>query len=377
MLRLSDRATVGGRRTIRPAALLLPVAMASLLGGIWAGLVRLSWPLPSPTHLAALHGPLMVGGFLGTLIGLERASALDAAWPYLVPGLAALGALSLLSNAAAGLAAPLLTASSLGMLGVYCVILRRGATEATRMMMVGAAAWAIGNCLWMLGFAVFEVVGWWQAFVVLTIAGERLELGRVYSMPRSAARGLFVAVAIALVGLCGASAGIAGSRLLVGTSWMATALWLFRNDRSVRTRGEGPYAALQRYMAACLVCGYAWLAAGGAFTIWVGEAVAGPGYDAIQHAVFLGFAFAMIFAHAPIVAEVVVGVRVPFRPAFYVPLVALHASLAGRIAGDLLAVPAARRWGGLGNAVSLALFVAAVVGSALAASPRESHTPRA
>ena len=376
MLRLNDRATVSGRRILRPAALLLPVAMASLLAGIWAGLVRLSWPLPSPDHLAALHGPLMVGGFLGTLIGLERATALDAAWPYLVPGLAALGALSLLSDAAPGLAAPLLTGSSLGMLGVYRVMLRRGATEATRMMMVGAAAWAIGNCLWMLGFAVFEVVGWWQAFIVLTIAGERLELGRVYSIPRSAARRLFVAVAIALVGLCGASAGIAGSRLLVGTSWVAIAVWLLQNDRSIRTRGEGPYAALQRYMAACLVSGYAWLAAGGAFTILVGEAVAGPGYDAIQHAVFLGFAFAMIFAHAPIVAEVVVGVRVPFRSAFYVPLVALHASLAGRIAGDLLAAPATRQWGGLGNAVSLALFGAAVVGSALAASPRESHTPR-
>lgn len=351
--------------------------MASLLAGVWAGLLRMSWPLPSPARLAALHGPLMVGGFLGTLIGLERATALEARWAYLVPGLAALGALSLFARAAPALAGGLLTASSVGLLGVYRAILRRGGTEATRMMWAGAAAWAVGNCLWMLGFAVFQIAAWWQAFLVLTIAGERLELGRVYAVPRSAARRLFVAVGIALLGACGASAGIAGSRLLVGTSWSAIALWLLRNDRSVRTRGEGPYAALQRYMAVCLVSGYAWLAAGGVLTILFGEASAGPGYDAIQHAVFLGFAFAMIFAHAPMVAEVVVGVRLPFRPAFYVPLLALHGSLAARIAGDLLPAPAVRRWGGLGNAASLGLFIAVALGSALAAASSRKAGARA
>jgi hypothetical protein len=354
------------RPTIRPAVLLLPLAMASLVGGVWAGLLRLSWQMPAPAHLAPLHGPIMVGGFLGTLIALERATALRGASPYLVPALAAVGATSLLSGVSVWLGAPVLAASSLGLVALYGVILQRGATEATWLMIAGASAWAIGNCLWVAGLAVFQVVGWWQAFIVFTIAGERLELGRVYALPRSAVYRLVAAVAIALLGLCGASTGIAGSRLLVGSSWTVIAVWLLSNDGSIRARAAGPFAALHRYMATCLISGYAWLAAAGVLMVLVGEAVAGPGYDAVQHAVFLGFAFAMIFAHAPIVAEVVLGVRVPFRGVFYVPLFALNASLVARVAGDLLAVPVARRWGGLANAASLALFIAAVAGSAVA-----------
>lgn len=50
-----------------------------MLAGMWAGLVRLGWALPT-VHLALplAHGPLMVSGFLGTLISLERAMALGS-----------------------------------------------------------------------------------------------------------------------------------------------------------------------------------------------------------------------------------------------------------------------------------------------------------
>lgn len=40
------------------------------------GLIRLGWQLPALTpSLALAHGPLMISGFLGTLITLERAVA--------------------------------------------------------------------------------------------------------------------------------------------------------------------------------------------------------------------------------------------------------------------------------------------------------------
>lgn len=45
------------------------------------------------------------------------------------------------------------------------------------------------------------------------------------------------------------------------------------------------------------------------------------------------------------------------------PLLALHASLALRIAGDLLPVPDWRRWGGLRNALALLLFLVNTVGA--------------
>jgi hypothetical protein len=62
-----------------PRLPLLGLAGAALLAGLWAGLVRLGWAVP-PGHPAwvANHGPLMISGFLGTLISLERAVALAA-----------------------------------------------------------------------------------------------------------------------------------------------------------------------------------------------------------------------------------------------------------------------------------------------------------
>ena len=61
--------------------LMLVAAMAALIAGVWAGLLRfgLAWPT-LPRLLPMTHGPLMVGGFLGALISLERAVALNRAW---------------------------------------------------------------------------------------------------------------------------------------------------------------------------------------------------------------------------------------------------------------------------------------------------------
>jgi hypothetical protein len=82
---------------------LMALGMLALLTALWGGLVRLGWSLPVPwPTLFIAHGPLMVCGFLGTLIGVERAVALGAVWPYAAPLLTAVGTLALLS----GLPAP-------------------------------------------------------------------------------------------------------------------------------------------------------------------------------------------------------------------------------------------------------------------------------
>jgi hypothetical protein len=66
----------------RSRFLLIFLAGVSLLTGLWAGFVRLSWSIPVPNDGFVLaHGPLMLVGFLGTLIGLERAVVLGRAWP--------------------------------------------------------------------------------------------------------------------------------------------------------------------------------------------------------------------------------------------------------------------------------------------------------
>src|SRR5262245_40823061 len=102
---------------------LMAIGMLALLTALWGGLVRLGWgwPLPSSTLLIA-HGPLMVCGFLGTLIGVERAVALGVFWPYAAPLLTAVGTLALLTGLPAR---PLMTLGSLGLVGGYCVLVHR------------------------------------------------------------------------------------------------------------------------------------------------------------------------------------------------------------------------------------------------------------
>jgi hypothetical protein len=89
------------RRGIPPAlrAPLLIGAFLSLAAGIGAGLARMGWD--EPAAVAALimwHGPLMICGFFGTVISLERAVALGARWTYLGPLFAAIGGLTLVTG---------------------------------------------------------------------------------------------------------------------------------------------------------------------------------------------------------------------------------------------------------------------------------------
>jgi hypothetical protein len=72
----------------------------------------------------------------------------------------------------------------------------------------------------------------------------------------------------------------------------------------------------------------------------------------------VGFVFAMIFGHAPIIFPAVLGVAVPFHAFFYAHLVLLHLSLVLRVAGDLALWWPGRQWGGLLNVVAILLFFA-------------------
>ena len=82
---------------------LLALGIGSLFCGVWAGLLRFGWGLPAGrANLIGLHGPLMVFGFLGTVISLERAVALRRPWGYLAPlGTIAGAALLFIPRAAA------------------------------------------------------------------------------------------------------------------------------------------------------------------------------------------------------------------------------------------------------------------------------------
>src|SRR5690606_19473984 len=138
---------------------------------------------------------------------------------------------------------------------------------------------------------------WWAAFLVLTIAGERLELARVMLWGKGARRHYVLAVSVFVAGLLLSLGPVAGAPVGVfyfavrvsGVGLVLLALWLARYDVAKRTvRKEG----LTRFIAACLLPGYAWLGVGGALWLWFGGGYsAGPIYDAMLHTIFLGFVF--------------------------------------------------------------------------------------
>lgn len=337
----------------------MAAAMLCLLAALWAGLQRFGWGLPAlGPALPVAHGPLMVCGFLGTLISLERAVALRRAWAYLAPLLAGAGGLLLAAGVGAGAGPRLMTAGSAVLVVVFAVLLRQQRDRFMQVMTAGAVAWLVGNVLWLFGAPVPHVVHWWLGFLVLTIAGERLELSRMLRHEAGVERRFVYAAGALGVGLAAATfAPDAGIRL-TGAALVALALWLGRYDVvrfTIRTQG------LTRYVAACLGAGYVWLLVGGVLMLWHGYAGAGPVYDAYLHAVFVGFVFSMIFGHAPIIFPAVLGVPIFYRAYLYVPLALLHAALALRTVGDVMFWHEVRRWGGLGTAVAILLFLAGVI----------------
>ena len=69
-----------------------------MLLGLDAGLLLLGLPAPVSTErLPEVHGQLMLIGFLGTVIALERAVALRRPWGFTAPLATGLGSLLLLT----------------------------------------------------------------------------------------------------------------------------------------------------------------------------------------------------------------------------------------------------------------------------------------
>ena len=339
--------------------LLLAAAVGGLLLGMWAGLIRLGWPWPvlRPV-LPVLHGPLMACGFLGVLIGLERAVGTGWRWAYAGPILVAVGTLIALAGVP-GWPGPLLTTlGSLIVTAVLVGLVRIQPALFTATMAVGAAAWVGGNLLWMARYPLSVAALWWMGFLVLTIAGERLELSRMLRLSRTAHLLFVGATALLVAGMIVSVAAYAAGMALVGIALAGLSLWLLRYDIARRRVKAGGQA---RFTAIALLSGYGWLAVGGVLAVAYAGVSAGPFYDAILHSIFLGFVFAMIFAHAPIVFPAVLGVAMVYSARFYAPLVLLHASLLLRVGGDLAGWPQARLWGGLLNAAVILLFLASTV----------------
>lgn len=340
---------------------LLLAAGVALLAGLDAALLLLGLPAPvTAERLPEVHGVLLVLGFVGTLVSVERSVALGHRAAFAAPALLGAGAILTLSPAPAVAGRVTWVLGTAALVAVYLPLWNRSADEAVAVQALGAVLALGAAVLWLGGVPVPLLLPWLVGFVVLTIGGERLDLARIAMGPH-AGRDLAVLVALLAAATAGtllwtAAYPLLGATLLLLVGWLAT------NDvarRLVRSRG------LPRFSAGCLLAGYGWLAVAGGVWLVGGAALEGPAYDVVVHATFLGFTISMIMAHAPVILPAVLRRPLPYHAAMIGPAVLLHASLALRLwVGDGLDVPGAWQLGGVLNIVAVLAFLLVAAWSA-------------
>ncbi|WP_220795305.1 hypothetical protein [Streptomyces shenzhenensis] len=357
---------VGARR----APLLLAAGLC-LLAGLDAALGLLGLPAPvSAGRLPQVHGMLMVLGFAGTLVALERAVALGRPWAWSAPGCLGAGGLLLLGPVDLVVPRLLFVAGCAALVALYVRFWRRQPSAALIAQAAGAVSALGAALLWLGGIDVPRMLPWLVAFLVLTIAGERLELARVAVLAPSAERTFLACVGAVTAGVAATLLWPAIGTVLLGAALLALVAWLVVHDVARRLlRATG----LPRFTAACLLAGYAWLGLAGALWLLTGPVTEGTRYDAVVHAVFLGFVMSMIMAHAPVILPAVLRRPLPYRPALAVAAWLLHLSLALRVVvGDLRDVRGAWQLGGVLNIVAVLLFVVSAATASVAATRRAS-----
>jgi hypothetical protein len=341
------------------------VIVGCLSTGICGGLLRAGVVLPDAIsgpwlgRAAASHAFLMICAFMGTVIAIERAVALKHRAAFAAPlssALAGVGVLAGFATAAAWLA----VFAAAAFVAVNALIAVRQRAAHTALLLVAAIAWLIGNVGWASIGSAHAAVPWWFAFLVLTIAAERLEMTRLMPRRPGASAALYVVLGSLLGGCALFAVSPVWGGLVYGASLIALAGWLLCFDVARRTVfGSG----LSRYMAVCLLLGYFWLAIAG--VSWAATALGLPLMDAALHALALGFVFSMMLGHAPVIVPALTGIRLRFGAAFYLPLALLHASLAVRLLLPTVDVGFFAA-GAAGNALALVLFAMTLAASAMA-----------
>lgn len=319
----------GMTRLLKP--LLLLFAVANLLVGMFSGLGRLGWTVPLPEAYVH-HGAIMVGGFLGTLIALEKVIPLKQPLYYIGPLLSAASVVVFLKGDF-HVAVAMQVMAGLLFVAVYASYLRKQSSLPLWLAAAGALCWVVASAL--LGWKQFYpmVFPWYIAFLLFTIVSERLELTRFLPVTEKDRRFLLGGLMLYLAALIIPFHG--WGKYAGGLALVAISTWLLRFDVIRLTlRKDG----LVRFTAVALLCGYITLMLEGFFMLFLGDMPFA--YDMLLHTFFLGFVFCMIFAHGPIILPGVLGLSVkPYTPLFYLPLIILLISLGVRLLADAMLMP--------------------------------------
>jgi hypothetical protein len=292
------------------------------LSGFWSGLNRIGWNITT-LPITAHHGAIMVGGFLGTLISLEKIIPLKRKGLYLIPVLNALSIVFFLWNHPV-LAVYMLITSSAALAVVFLYYFRTQQTAIYVLMLLGALCWLTGNVLLLTRFFYPLAFPWWVAFALFIITAERLELMKFLPVSRFDKK---VIVSLLFVFLAGVLFSFHGT--------------------GIRKTGTAKFAAVS------LLSGYIALLMTGIFFFALSDQWLT--YDALVHSFFVGFVFSMIFAHGPMLLPAVLGISSsPSSKILYLWLATLQVSWIMRVFADVSVEMDVRKVSGLLSVISIA-----------------------
>ena len=321
---------------------LLPLVLVGLVVGISGGWLRLG-SLTIPLASAATnHGLVMVGGFLGTLISIERAMVMKKKAWLLIPLLTGSSIFPFVfGKTEIGLV--FLMAGSLGLSVIMHLQTLKHTKFHTALLYGGSASWFVGNFLaWQTGL-IASGSTWWIGFLLFTIVGERLELSQFLPVPFWSTNALKSLLALFTLGLI-IPFHTWGNEIM-GISALLISVWLLTFDMAkVAARKTDQF----RYIGVGLRVGYIWLGLHG--MILLGLENHALYYDLMLHTFFLGFTFSMIWAHAPIIFPTIFGIReTPYHPILWITWTAFQVTLSGRILASLLDAMDLRKIFGVAN----------------------------
>ena len=326
-----------------PFLYIIPFALISLILGVMGGWIRLGWgfTIPSPVPVSQ-HGVFMVGGFLGTLVSLERVVTLHKKVLFLIPLSFGISVLFFLLGFPK-ISNILLMSGSLAYLGVCIYIFKKYKNEGDLLLSFGAIFQLVGH------YTLFQTQSYpmtfaaWMLFFLFTIIGERLELTRFLPKKKFQKTELYFWL---LVLTLAAAFYHNGSSGILNISMIGLAQWLIRNDISlINLKKKGSY----KFLGISLFSAFIWLIITGLLGFLKGFLL----YNALLHAFFIGFVLNMILAHAPIIFPALLKINhKPFHPVFYLWLTALNLSLFMRILGDIFIINSLKMTGGLLNGLS-------------------------
>ncbi len=324
------------------SSLIFPFVIISLITGIAGGWVRLGWTEIIISEAAATHGLLMTGGFLGSLIALERSIVMKGKAWFLVPLLGVLAApLFIAGFYQAALYSLML--SSVGLVLILYIQALKYKLPEQWLLLVGSICWLIGNILVIKTGFIPMASPWWIAFILWTIVGERLELTKFLPNPNWSRYLLYGLLGLFIIGIL--SPFHSYGNWVMGIASVLIGLWLLKFDMA---RISMKKTLHHRYIGVGLMTGYIWLIFFGVILCFL--KFHPSFYDLFLHTFFLGFAFSMIWAHAPIILPMVLKVRhTLYHPVLWIGWVFFQLTLLGRMLFALANEAVGRKWFGVVN----------------------------